>query len=97
MVATKLAKGKMQKPIVSAMLLGLVISLSGMAPVSATPQQMDFSGSDEYHLVQCETESELDCVDSFGFIEQNRQEEQEPEHFVLRVRPVFDFRQPNIP
>ena len=59
----------MQKPIVSAMLLGLVISLSGMAPVSAAPQQMDFSGSDEYHLVQCETESELDCVDSFGFID----------------------------
>lgn len=59
----------MQKPIVSAVLLSLLISLSGMTPVSAAPQKMDFSGSDEYHLVECETASELDCVDSFGFID----------------------------
>jgi hypothetical protein len=59
----------MQKPIVSAVLLSLLISLSGMTPVSAAPQKMDFSGSDEYHLVECETPSELDCIDSFGFID----------------------------
>jgi hypothetical protein len=58
----------MRKLFASAMLLTLAISMSGPTPVSAEPNSLDFTGSTEYHLVPCLTKTELDCVESFGFI-----------------------------
>jgi hypothetical protein len=61
----------MKRPIASALLLALFISMSGTAPASAAGSTRDFSGSDEYHLIQCEAATELDCVESFGFIDKS--------------------------
>jgi hypothetical protein len=58
----------MRKPFASALLLALAISMSGTTPVSAEANSRDFTGSTEYHLVPCLTKTELDCVESFGFI-----------------------------
>ncbi len=59
----------MKKSLSFLAILGFAASLSGGVPAFADPSKYDFSGSDEYHLVQCETASELDCVESFGFID----------------------------
>lgn len=59
----------MKKSLSFLAILGFTASLSGGIPAFADSSKYDFSGSDEYHLVQCATPSELDCVESFGFID----------------------------
>ena len=61
----------MKRPIASALLLALFISMSGTSPAMAAGSAKDFSGSDEYHLIPCATVIELDCVASFGFIDKS--------------------------
>lgn len=59
----------MKKSLSILVILGFTASLSGGIPALADSSKYDFSGSDEYHLVQCASPSELDCVESFGFID----------------------------
>jgi hypothetical protein len=61
----------MKRPIASALLLALFISMSGTSPATAAGSAKDFSGSDEFHLVACSSPAELDCVESFGFLDKS--------------------------
>ena len=61
----------MKRPIASVILLAFLVVISGTASALAAPDSKDFSGSDEFHLVTCETKAELDCVESFGFIDKS--------------------------
>jgi hypothetical protein len=58
----------MKRPFAAALLLALLVSMSGTTPATAADSAMDFSGSTEFHILPCETATELDCVDSFGFL-----------------------------
>ena len=58
----------MKKPIASLILLAFAISVSTATQVSADGSPKDFNSSTEFHLVPCVTKTELDCVESFGFI-----------------------------
>lgn len=61
----------MKRTFGSALLLSLLISMSGAVPAAGAESSKDFSGSDEFHLVTCLTAAELDCVESFGFIDKS--------------------------
>jgi hypothetical protein len=58
----------MKKLIAAAAAIALVFSVTGAQVAMASNTAKDFSGSTEYHLVPCLTATELDCVESFGFI-----------------------------
>lgn len=47
--------------------LAFAVAVGGFSQASAAPAK-DFSGSTEYHLIPCASATELDCVESFGFI-----------------------------
>jgi hypothetical protein len=49
-------------------ILALVFAVAAPHAANASSSTKDFSGSTEYHLVPCLTATELDCVESFGFI-----------------------------
>ena len=48
--------------------LAMFFALAHPHAATAIGASKDFSGSTEYHLVPCLTATELDCVESFGFI-----------------------------
>jgi hypothetical protein len=61
----------MKRPFAAALVIASVIAMAGTAPATAAGNSKDFSGSDEFHLVTCLTAAELDCVESFGFIDKS--------------------------
>lgn len=58
----------MRVSIATAAAIALIVSFSGAVSASAAGATKDFSGSTEYHLVPCLSKAELDCVESFGFL-----------------------------
>lgn len=59
----------MKKTISALAAFAFALSISGAVSAQAAGAAKDFSGSDEYHLVTCQSATELDCVESFGFLD----------------------------
>ena len=59
----------MKKTISALAAIAFAFSISGAVSAQAAGTAKDFSGSDEYHLVTCQSAAELDCVESFGFLD----------------------------
>jgi hypothetical protein len=59
----------MKKTISALAAFAFALSISGAVSAHAAGAVKDFSGSDEYHLVTCQSATELDCVESFGFLD----------------------------
>jgi hypothetical protein len=65
---SKRLAGAMKKLFHISMILAFISALS-VAQAAIATTKYDFSGSDEYQLVTCQSPSELDCVESFGFVD----------------------------
>lgn len=58
----------MKKALTVSSVLALALVLSGITSANGASGPKDFSGSTEYHISVCENAFELDCVESFGFL-----------------------------